>query len=379
MHVKFLDIQAQYPLIKQDILTKFDDIISTGNFVGASNSKYLEQFESEFASYCGTDFAITASNGTDALWMIVHALGIGPGDEVLVPANTFIATAEAVTLAGATPVFVDINDRYGIDTSTMTTKINERTKAIIAVHMYGQCADMDPILKIARTHNLLVIEDACQAHGASYNGKKAGSLGKAAAFSFYAGKNLGAWGDGGAITTNDEALANRLRALRNHGSQQKYQHDIVGGNFRLDEFQSAVLSTKIEHLESWNTCRRKNAKRYFDLLKNNPHIALPRTDSHILPVWHLFVIRVKNRESFMRYLESNGIQSAIHYPQPLHLTKAYEHLGYKPGDFPVSEQVQSEILSLPMYAELTENQITYVCEKINAYTSEASVNSTGSL
>jgi dTDP-4-amino-4,6-dideoxygalactose transaminase len=228
MRVKFLDIQAQYPLIKADILVKFDDIINTGNFVGIGNSKYLEQFESEFSTYCGTKFAVAVSNGTSALWMILHALAIGPGDEVLMPANTFIATAEAVTLAGAKPVFVDIDpNSYDIDTSAITAKINARTKAIIAVHMYGQCTDMDPILEIARAHNLFVIEDACQAHGASYKGKKAGSMGHAAAFSFYAGKNLGAWGDGGAITTNDEAIADQLRALRNHGSQHKYQQGVI--------------------------------------------------------------------------------------------------------------------------------------------------------
>lgn len=376
MRVKFLDIQAQYPLIKKDILLKFDDIIAMGNFVGVNGSKYLEQFESDFAAYCNTDFAIAVSNGTSALWMILYAMGIGPGDEVILPANTFVATAEAVTLAGAKPVFVDMNaDTYSIDVSAISAEISTRTKAIIAVHMYGRCMDMDPILEIATANSLFVIEDACQAHGASYNGKKAGAHGDAAAFSFYPGKNLGAWGDGGAITTNDKALATRLRALRNHGSLQRYQHDIVGGNFRLDEFQSAVLTTKMKYIESWNVERRKHAEHYIELLKNNRYVKLPHTRSGDLSAWHLFVIRVKDRDKFMKYLEDHSIQTAIHYPIPLHMTKAYEHLGYEPGDFPVSEEVQSEIVSLPMYAELTENEIIYVCEKINAYSFANSVNS----
>lgn len=380
VHVNFLDIQAQYPLIKDEILAKFDDIINTGNFVGIGEATYLKEFESLFSKYCDTKFAVAVSNGTNALWMILNALGIGPGDEVIVPGNTFIATAEAVSLAGATPVFADIKaDSYGVDPAGITGKITKRTKAIIPVHMYGQCADMGPILEIAEMHKLLVIEDACQAHGAKYKGKSAGSMGVAAAFSFYPGKNLGAWGEGGAITTNDEALAQKLFALRNHGSQQKYRHDISGGNFRLDEFQSAVLSIKMKHIESWNALRRENAKLYFDTLKNNRSIVLPRTKSNDLPVWHVFVIRVKDRDNFMQYLEGNGIQSAIHYPIPLHITKAYEHLGYKLGDLPNCEQIQSEIVSLPMYAELTEKEIIYVCEKINAYPFANPVNSSGSL
>lgn len=368
MKVKFLDIQAQYPLIEEDILTKFNDIISTGNFVGAGNGKYLEQFESLFASYCDAKFAITVSNGTSALWLVICALGIGPGDEVIIPANTFIATAEAVSLAGATPVFVDVKPGdYNIDPTAIATKINEHTKAIIPVHMYGNCANMDSILEIAKAYNVAVIEDACQAHGASYKDKKAGSMGQAAAFSFYPGKNLGAWGDGGAITTNDAALAKKLRAMRNHGSQQRYQHNMVGGNFRLDEFQNAVLSTKMEYIESWNTNRRRNAELYMSMLEGNPNIILPSTNTENLAVWHLFVIRVKDRNNFMEYLQRNGIQSAIHYPTPLHLTGAYGYLGYKVGDFPISESIQSEIVSLPMYAELPENAIKYVCETINAY------------
>lgn len=368
MQVKFLDIQAQYPLIKQDILRKFEDIIQSGNFVGLNGNKYLEQLESQFSSFCSTDFTIAVNNGTSALWMIMNALDIGPGDEVLLPANTFVATAEAISLAGATPVLVDIEPHtYNIDVSAIESKITKRTKAIIPVHLYGQCADMDPILEISKRHELYVIEDACQAHGATYKGRKAGSMGVAAAFSFYAGKNLGAWGEGGAITTSDESLANKLRAIRNHGSQVKYQHDIIGGNFRLDEFQSAALSTKLNHIEAWNNKRRENARLYISLLDKNQHINLPYYSDDSKPVWHLFVIRVKDRNGFMQHLQQNGIQCAIHYPTPLHLTPAYEHLGYKLGDFPVCESVQSEIVSLPMYAELSSRDIAYVCEKVNDY------------
>jgi dTDP-4-amino-4,6-dideoxygalactose transaminase len=373
MHVKFLDIQAQYPLIKEDILKNFDDVLSTGHFIGMQGSKYLEEFEAQFASYCETDFSIAVSNGTSALWMIIYALGIGPGDEVIIPANTFMATAEAVSLVGATPVFVDINHGgYDMDGTAIIASITVRTKAIIPVHMYGQCGDMDTVLKIAKAHNLFVIEDSSQAHGAKYKDRKAGSMGIAASFSFYPGKNLGAWGEGGAITTNDKMLATKLRAIRNHGSIQRYKHDVIGGNFRLDELQSAVLTVKMKYIESWNASRRTNAKLYLDLLKTNKHIVLPPISENQLPVWHLFVIRVRDRVKFMEHLEQNNIQSAIHYPTPLHLTDAYKHLGYKLGDIPVSESIQSEIISLPMYAEITEHEIKYVCDVINNFFSSSS-------
>lgn len=368
MQVKFLDIQAQYPLIKDEILAKFDDIVETGGFVGNSGGKYIEELETSFANYCEAKQAVVVNNGTSALFMILLALGIGHGDEVIVPANTFIATAEAVSLAGATPVFVDIKpNSYGFDLEQLEANITDKTKAIIPVHLYGICEDMDPILELAAQHNLPVIEDACQAHGASYKGRKAGSMGVAAAFSFYVGKNLGAWGDSGAITTNDTALAEKLKAIRNHGSQQRYRHDIVGGNFRSDEFQNAVLSTKMKHIESWNEGRRKNAQLYTDLLSGNQNLVLQSVDKELTPVWHLFVIRVKEREKFMDYMAENGIHCAIHYPTPLHLTDAYKHLGYKAGDFPRSEAAQSEIVSLPMYAELSEAEIRYVSEKINDF------------
>lgn len=368
MHVKFLDIQAQYPLIKDDVLKKFDDVFSTGNFIGMQGSKYLEEFEKQFASYCEVDFAIAASNGTSALWMTIYALGIGPGDEVIIPANTFMATAEAVSLVGATPVFVDLkHDSYDMDSAAIIASITKRTKAIIPVHMYGQCADMDTVSEIAKVHKLLVIEDASQAHGAKYKDRKAGSMGTAASFSFYPGKNLGAWGEGGAITTNDKKLAAKLRAIRNHGSTQRYKHDLIGGNFRLDELQSAVLAVKMNYIESWNTSRRINAELYMNLLKTNHQVVLPPIYENRLPVWHLFVIRVQDRNKFMEHLKQNNIESAIHYPTPLHLTDAYKHLGYKSGDIPTSELVQSEIVSLPMYAELTHREIKYVCDVINDY------------
>lgn len=335
-------------------------------------SKYLKEFEKQFASYCEVDFAITVSNGTSALWMTIYALDIGPGDEVIIPANTFMATAEAVSLVGATPVFVDIkHNSYDIDSAAIIASITKRTKAIIPVHMYGQCADMDTILEIAKVYKLLVIEDASQAHGAKYKDRKAGSMGTAASFSFYPGKNLGAWGEGGAITTNDKKLAAKLRAIRNHGSMQRYKHDLIGGNFRLDELQSAVLAVKMNYIESWNTSRRINAELYMNLLKTNDQVFLPPIYENRLPVWHLFVIRVQDRNTFIEHLKQNNIESAIHYPTPLHLTDAYKHLGYKSGDISTSELVQSEIVSLPMYAELTDHEIKYVCDVINNYSSNS--------
>ncbi|HSX36319.1 MAG TPA: DegT/DnrJ/EryC1/StrS family aminotransferase [Patescibacteria group bacterium] len=368
MQVKFVDVKAQYPLVKADILKKFEDIIESAYFVGDAHGKYLGQFEAAFAQFCETKHAIAVNNGTSALWMILRALGVGNGDEVIVPVNTFAATAEAVCLTGAKPVFVDIDEQtYTMKPEAIVPKITDKTKVILPVHLYGQCADMDAILEIAEQHKLIVVEDACQAHGARYKGKRAGSIGVAGAFSCYPGKNLGAWGEGGAISANDDELAEKLRLLRNHGSPQKYQHDIIGGNFRIDELQSAVLATKVEHLDDWSEQRRKNAQLYLQLLADKPGLVLPHVANDCVPVWHLFVVRVKNREPFMDFLTKNDIQVGIHYPTPLHLTQAFSKLGHAKGDFPTAEAVQAEIVSLPLYPELSEAEITYVCQKIDEF------------
>jgi len=365
MEIKFLDLKAQYPLIKKEILEKLNDIIENTAFV---SGKYVKDFEKSFADYLGVKNCIAVNNGTSALYLSLFANGLNSGDEVIVPVNTFIATAEAVSLLGARPIFVDINEsNYNINPSEIEAKITQKTKAIIPVHLYGQCADMDPILKIAERHNLFVIEDACQAHGAEYKGRKAGSMGKCGAFSFYPGKNLGAWGEGGAIATNDDGLADKIRLIRDHGSRKKYYHEIVGGNFRMNEFQGAVLSTKIKYLEEWNESRRKNAKLYLELLNHNSGIIVPFVEEYNKPAWHLFVVRVQERDKFITYSNNKGIQTGIHYPFPLHLTDAFRHLGYKDGDFPIAEKVQREIVSLPMYPELESGQVKCAADVINKY------------
>lgn len=366
--VKFLDIKAQLPLIQGQIIERFKEIIENTAFVSGKNVK---SFEIDFANYIGTNHCIAVSNGTAALQLALWAKGIGRGDEVIMPVNTFIATAEAVTAVGAKPVFVDMNEEvYTIDVNKIEQNINKNTKAIIPVHLYGQCADMDKILALAQKYNLFVVEDACQAHGAEYRGKKAGSLGEASAFSFYPGKNLGAWGEGGAICTNDEVLAEKTRMLRDHGLKTKYIHELVGGNYRMSEFQGSVLSVKLKFLDVWNEQRRHKAKIYLERLAGKKNLILPVIGADNLPVWHLFVVRAIDREEFVNFLKEKGIQTGIHYPFPLHLTAAYQNLGYQKGDFPVAEKVQGEIFSLPMFAELREEDIEYVVEQINIFLSK---------
>ncbi|MGB2580224.1 MAG: DegT/DnrJ/EryC1/StrS family aminotransferase [Minisyncoccia bacterium] len=363
--VKFLDLKANYPLVREEISHKFEEIIDGSSFV---SGKYVLEFENEFAKFVGAKHCVAVDSGTAALYLALLAHGIGEGDEVIVPVNTFIATAEAVSLVGAVPVFVDNEEStYNIDVSKIEGSITARTKAIIPVHLYGTCASMDEIITCAQKHGLLVIEDACQAHGASYKNAKAGSIGATAAFSFYPGKNLGAWGEGGAVTTSDDTIAQKLILLRNHGSKIKYQHEIIGGNFRMSEFQGAVLSTKLPHLESWNEQRRKNAALYAQLLGENKKVVLPLYPNDSVPVWHLFVIRVSNREALMAHLQEKGIGVGIHYPVPLHLTPAYSYMRHAKGEFPVAEKLGGEIVSLPMYPELSEEDIKYVSDTINEF------------
>lgn len=361
MPVPFLDLKAQYSMIKDSIDPAIQDVINACAFAGGP---YVESFEKKFAVYCGTEHCIAVGNGTSAIELILRSLGIGASDEVITATNSFFASAEAISNAGATPVLVDCNeDDALIDVTKIEAVITKKTKAILPVHLYGQCADMDAINAIAKKHGLIVIEDACQAHGSLYKGKKAGSISHASAFSFYPGKNLGAYGEGGAITTNDGAMAVRIRMLRDHGMPEKYKHAIIGRNERMDGIQGAVLGVKLPHLDAWNNARRKNADLYRLLFKDNPKVSLFTAHTDRSSNYHLFIVRVQNRDAVQATLKNEGIATGIHYPIPIHLQEAYKDV-WKKGDFPVSEKLAGEILSLPMYAELTSTQIEEVCTKL---------------
>lgn len=359
--IKFLDLKACYPIVREEIFERINNLVDNSRF---SEGVYVREFEKAFADYCGVKHCIAVNNGTSALVLSLMVSGVGVGDEVVVPVNTFIATAEAVSLVGAKPVFVDVDkDTQLIDVGKIKTVLTEKTKVIIPVHIFGQCADMRAVMAVAKANNLIVIEDACQAHGATYMGKKAGSMGELAAFSFYPGKNLGGWGESGAVTTNNDHFAETLRQLKSHGEIKKYQHNLIGGNFRMNEMQAAVLGVKLKYLDYWNGMRGKRADLYFDLLVNSD-IVLPRVGAGNLPVWHLFTVQINNRDLIKKRLLQRGIETGIHYPSPLHLTKAYEQLGYKKGDFPVAESVQQKILSLPMYPELSRGGVSRVAEAL---------------
>lgn len=352
--VPFIDLPAQFRALQPEIDKALAPIFaSTGFILGPA----VAEFENEFAHYVGAKYCVSLNSGTAALHLALLAAGIGPGDEVITAANTFIATAEAITFAGATPRFVDADPvTYNLDPSKLEAAITERTKAIIPVHLYGQPADMDAVSAIARKHNLLVVEDACQGHGARYKNTPVGTLSNIAAFSFYPGKNLGAAGDGGAIVTNDAGLAERVRLLRDHGSRKKYEHEIVGHNFRLDTLQAAILKIKLPHLDGWNAGRRKHAEYYNHHLRGLPGIVVPACAESCESVFHLYVVQVDNRDAVQNAMREANIQTGIHYPTPIHLQPAYRELGHMPGDFPVAEKLSGRILSLPMYAELTEAQ-----------------------
>jgi len=359
--VPFVDLQAQYKQIKHDVDAAIARVIESAAFVLGPE---VEAFEAAFAEYVGAQFCVSVNSGTAAIQLAVTACGVGQGDEVIVPANTFFATAEAVSTAGATPVFVDADPiSYTIDVTKIEAAITPRTRAIILVHLYGQAADLDPIFEIAARHNLSVIEDAAQAHGAEYKGRKVGALGRANCFSFYPGKNLGAYGEGGAVMTDDEGVARRVRLLRDHGSQQKYRHEIVGYNFRLEGIQAAVLGVKLKHLDGWNELRRAHAARYAQLLGDatqQERLALPSEMPYARHVYHLYVVQTERRDEMQKNLSAAGVQTGIHYPIPVHLQPAYTSLGYKPGDFPEAERQAARVLSLPMYPELTDEQIEHV-------------------
>lgn len=369
MTVPFVDLKAQHQPLQEEINQAVLAVLSKTNFILGDD---VSKFEDEFAAYCGTSHAIGLDSGLSALKLALDAYGIGAGDEVIVPANTFIATAAAVTFTGAQVVFVDIQpDTYNLDPDLLEAAITPRTKAVIPVHLYGIPADMDRILEIAERHQLIVIEDACQAHGAYYQGKRAGSLGHAAAFSCYPAKNLGAAGDAGILVTNDAQIADRVRAMRNCGQREKYYHVTTPYNHRLDTLQAAILRVKLRHLDAWNAARAEHAALYNQLLADTDVIT-PATPDNTSSVWHLYVIRVEQRDALKDYLGSKGIATGLHYPIPLHLQPYYQPLGYKEGDFPITEAYARQILSLPMFAELRREDVEYVAAEIKQFVSEAS-------
>jgi dTDP-4-amino-4,6-dideoxygalactose transaminase len=377
MNVPFVDLKAQYLSIKAEVDAAIAEIISNTAFIGG---KTVANFEREFAGYIGSPYCVSVANGTDAIEIALRALGIGDGDEVIVPANSFIATSEAVTSIGARVVFADSDpDFYTMDVEDFRRKITSRTKAVIPVHLYGHPADMDSILEIAREHGLLVVEDTSQAHGALYKGRRVGSIGDAGTFSFYPGKNLGAYGDAGAIVFKSQHAADFARALANHGSVVKYQHFIEGRNSRMDGIQAAVLATKLPHLESWSEGRRRAAALFTELLEGVEGIVTPKIADYAVPVFHLYVVRVADRERLQSRLAERGVSTGIHYPIALPSLEAYAYLGHRPEDFPVATSQMSQLLSLPMYPELTEEMIRYTVEclkeELGALAAEGSLTS----
>ncbi len=361
--IPFSEVKTQYESIKDEIREAFDQVFESSWFILGKN---VEAFENEFASYCRAKFGVGVGSGTEALHLALLACEVQPGDEVITVANTAVPTISAISFARAKPVFVDIDpDTYTISPMLIEEKITEKTKVILPVHLYGQSADMDPILKIAKRHKLKVIEDACQAHGAEYNGKKVGALGDLGCFSFYPSKNLGAYGDGGMVVTNDHELAKRVWMLRNYGQRKRYYHDIKGFNSRLDELQAAFLRKKLKHLNKWNERRRQLAQIYNDNLCKT--VIKPIEKDFAYHIYHLYVIRCQQRDELQKFLMENEIQTLIHYPVPVHLQQAYQDLNVKPGSLPITEQYAAEIVSLPMYQELTDDNVFYVADKINEF------------
>jgi dTDP-4-amino-4,6-dideoxygalactose transaminase len=365
MNVPFLDLKIQYQSLKDDIHAELARVMENTAFAGGS---FVAAFENDFARFCGSKYAIGVGNGTDALWLSLLAIGVGPGDEVITVPHTFIATAEAISYCGATPVFVDIEEgSYNMDPKLLEKAITKKTKAIIPVHIFGQTVDLDPILAIAGAHGIPVIEDACQAHGSEYKGKKAGTLGVAGCFSFYPGKNLGAYGEAGAVITDNQQVADKIKMLRDHGQSQKYYHDGIGWNARMDGFQGAVLKIKLPHLSKWNDLRRSHAHAYTKGLEGVNGLITPQEQSYAKHIYHVYAVRVKEREKFIAALNEAGVSCGIHYPIPIHLQKAYEFLGLKQGSFPVAEKCAAEFVSLPMFPELSAAQVAYVVETVKVY------------
>lgn len=365
MNIPFVSLKKMHAEIRRDLDNAYNSVLDSNCFI---QGQACTQFEQEFADYCGVKYCIGVGNGLDALMLILRAMDIGIDDEVIVPSNTYIATALAVSYVGAIPIFVEPDiDTFNINPDLIEEKITRKTKAIIAVHLQGRPADMDAINSIAKRYGIMVLEDAAQAHGAKYKGKKVGSLGDAAGFSFYPGKNLGALGDGGCVTTNNKEIADKVRALGNYGSDYKYHHIYKGVNSRLDELQAAFLSVKLKHLDQWNTERRGIAERYLNEI-NNPLIQLPKASDDVFEhVYHVFVIRCKARDSLEKYLNKNGIRTLKHYPIPIHLQGAYANMKKAKGSLPIAEEISETVLSIPMYYGMTENEIDYVVKMINEF------------
>jgi len=377
MNIPFLDLKANYNSIKSEVNAAIQQVLDNTAYILGSS---VQNFERDFSAAHQVKYCLGTSSGTDANHLVLWGLGIGAGDEVIVPANTFIATAWGATLCAATPVFVDCDpETYNIDPAKVEKAITKKTKAIVAVHLYGQSADLDPLIDIAKKHNLILVEDAAQAHLAEYKGKLVGGLTEAASFSYYPGKNLGAYGEGGAVTTNNEALYNKIKKLREHGQSQKYYHDILGHNYRMEGIQGAVLEVKLKYLSKWTDARRSVAAKYNEGLKNFAKVITPKEASYAKHVYHLYVIQLNDgsleksnqlRDKLKDFLTQNGVNVGLHYPIPLHMQECFKNLGYKKGDFPNSEKIAESGLSLPMFPELTDEQINYVIEKIKEFFSK---------
>lgn len=361
MQIKYLDLQAQYQSIKIEMDQAIAGVLDSSAYV---LGKAVADFEGEFASFCDVNHCAGVNSGTSALLLALRALDVGPGDEVITAANTFIATAAAIAHTGAKPVLVDVDPvSRNIDPTLISMAISNRTKVIIPVHLYGHLADMKPILSLAKKHGMAVLEDAAQAQGAGYHGQTAGGIGQMAAFSFYPGKNLGAFGEAGAVTTNDAKLDEKVRMLRDHGSSRKYYHDMLGYNARMEGIQGAVLGVKLRHLSDWNKERRRVASRYTKLITGTP-LQLPQPVEGCEDVFHVYVVETDKRDLLQKYLGEKGVPSLIHYPVPIHLQKAFDGLGHRKGDFPVTEKLCGEILSLPIYPEMSNDHVDYVAEQI---------------
>jgi len=362
MKIPLVDLKIQYEMIKEEVNEAIKRVLESTQFILGEE---VAKFEEDFARFCGTKYCVGVNSGTDAIYLALRALNIGEGDEVITVSHTFIGTVEPIGMVGAKPVFVDIDpDTYIIDVQKIEKVITEKTKVIIPVHLYGQPADMQLIMEIAKKYNLKIVEDCAQAHGAEYGGKKVGTIGDIGCFSFFPGKNLGAYGDGGAVVTNNEEIFKKVKMLRNHGRLKKYEHEFEGVNSRLDNLQAAILRVKLKYLDKWTKRRIEKAKVYDELLKDTDKIVIPKILPGAKHVYHLYVIRIKERDKIQQKLKEKGIATGIHYPIPLHLQPAYKHLGYKTGDFPVTEKICKEILSLPIFPELQREQQEYIVENL---------------
>lgn len=368
IQVPFLDLAAVHGPMRGELLQAIQEVIDAGEFAGGP---FVKAFEKEFSEYCGMPHAVGVGSGTDALWLALTALGVGPGDEVITVPMTFIATVEAISRTGATPVFVDIDPTtYTMDPAGLARAVTPRTKVILPVHLFGRMADMEPILAFAKARGIRVVEDASQAHGAEYQGRRAGALGDAGCFSFYPGKNLGAFGEAGAVVAKDADIVRKMKALRDHGQSRRYLHSVIGWNCRMDGIQAAVLRLKLQRLDANNELRREHAAFYSKALERLPGVSLPAAVGGRSHVHHLYVLRVPDRRRFMEHLREKGIGTSIHYPLPVHLQSAYHHLGFGKGSFPVSERCAEQFVSLPMYPELSASQmdlvVNAVCEATGA-------------